>query len=634
MTPDASLGDRPTIDIRPWLFVPLLYIMQAIPVTVVQELASVFYKDLGIDNAAITQWTSLISLPWSLQFLLGPVVELNGQKRDWIIRSQFLIALGLGATALLLNLPYAFPLTLLILGSTAIVSALCNIATDGYYILALSKEQQAKFVGVQTTCYRLGRLFCIGLLVWVVGLITGLPRIPVSLPPGSYLQLNDGKRNVVVSSASLGINSSAGGEITDAKGRALVPKIELPNGTTRFTIDARGQVIARDQVVGTIKILQSATPGETELEKSASPLLLDGGADSRTTQSMMPVGAGWALVLLVTAVLYSIGFFGSRSVVPDASETSPVEPPQDGEARGNIERTLGVVALGLSGYFVANALVRLCAHALWFLLGADPSGRWKGWMLPDPNLLLNFDLHLGPVGTEVAQFVVCGALVTASVVYVRRSIRGTTMGETFASFVRQDGFWAIFGFILFYRFGEAMVSKMSPLFLKDAVDLGGLGVANDRLGLIKGVFGVLGIVLGGICGGFFVSKRGLRKAFWPMAILMHLPNLLYLWASVARPSANSPVLFVVDFVDQFGYGFGYAGYSIYLMWVAQRGGFKTAHYAIGTGMGALCIAIAGILSGILQANFGYTAFFTWVMVLTIPGMLMLRFIPLGDVEST
>src|SRR5450432_2175462 len=91
---------RPSV--RPWLFVPLLYFMQAVPVTIVQEVATIFYKDLGSANNVITQWTSLIALPWSLQFLLGPLVDLNGRKRDWILGGQLLITFGLGGVALLL----------------------------------------------------------------------------------------------------------------------------------------------------------------------------------------------------------------------------------------------------------------------------------------------------------------------------------------------------------------------------------------------------------------------------------------------------------------------------------------------------------------------------------------------------
>jgi len=606
----------PTPNIRPWLFVPVLYFMQAVPVTVVQEVSTIFYKDLGVPNAAIAQWTSLIALPWSLQFLLGPLVDLNGPKRAWILKGQFLIALGLGLAALLLQVPHAFELTLLLLGSTAMVSALCNIATDGFYILTLDRTRQAAFVGVQTTFYRLGRLFCAGLLVYALGLLTSLPRIDVQCPPGSYLRFLDGRKQIVLTEAKLGVNNSAGGELTDEKGRILQPIIRLPHGTTSWSLESDGTVLAGSSAVGRLEILHR------------------GGGPLPTVQSgkgsaWLAIELGWTLVLLLGTGIYFGGHVWARRAVPDTAEDVPASGDA-GELGRNVRRTVAVVALGLSGYFVLNALVRLGAHGLWLLLGGDPLGPWKGWMLPASNRILGMDFQLGGAGTEVLQLAICLPIALAALAYARKSIKGTPMGDAFSSFVRQSGFWAIFGFILFYRFGEAMVTKMSPLFLKDAVEVGGLAVPNERLGLIKGVAGVAGIILGGISGGYFASRLGLRRAFLPMAVLMHLPNLLYLWAALAHPASTSPLLFGIDFLDQFGYGFGFAGYSVYLMWVAQRGQFKTSHYAIGTGMGALCIAVAGILSGVLFANFGYVGVFISAMVFTVPGTLMLFLIPYED----
>src|SRR3954462_9739653 len=99
--------------ISPWLFVPLLYFMQAIPVTIVQDVAAIIYKDLGIADAPILQWTGLISLPWSLQLLLGPLVDLNGTKRNWMLGGQLLITFGLIASAFLMQVPFAFEITLM-----------------------------------------------------------------------------------------------------------------------------------------------------------------------------------------------------------------------------------------------------------------------------------------------------------------------------------------------------------------------------------------------------------------------------------------------------------------------------------------------------------------------------------------
>jgi PAT family beta-lactamase induction signal transducer AmpG len=91
-------------------------------------------------------------------------------------------------------------------------------------------------------------------------------------------------------------------------------------------------------------------------------------------------------------------------------------------------------------------------------------------------------------------------------------------------------------------------------------------------------------------------------------------------------------MYVVAFVDQFGYGFGFAGYSVYLMHVAQRGSFRTSHYAIATGLGALTIMLAGMLSGYLQSTLGYVGFFVAVCLCALPAILTILIIPLDEMK--
>lgn len=622
---------------NPWLFVPLLYFMQAIPVTIVQEVATVFYKDMGIANEPITRWTSLIALPWSMQLLLGPLVDLNSTKRRWILGGQFLIAIGLGATAFLLAVPHAFEITLLILGATAVTSALCNIATDGFYIIAMSKEQQAKFVGVQSTCYRLGRLFCTGLLVLFVGLMTRFEPLVVRGQGGSFV-LKDPTGFVLAKDIRLTVKD---GLLADASGRPLAPEMKAPPGVYGLKSAGPGKLVAMtttgEQPLPTLALTADSSTGLLATLPATSPSASFEAGEAAS--GMNPVLA-WGIVLAAAAGIYFFGHLANRVTVPRPAEDAPAEEPLPGETSRNLQRTLVLVACGLSGYFFLNSVVRLLAHGIWLkqdgslpAIGADgkPGALtgFQGWKLPAEGKIVGFDLGLGGVATEALQLFFCLAVLLVGVALARRLLRGTAMAESMVSYIRQPGFPAILGFILFYRFGEAMVSKMSPLFLKDTLDKGGLAIPNDQLGLIKGIAGVVGIVIGGIAGGYVVSKLGLRRAFWPLVLCMHIPNLLYVWASAGtRPPLWS--LYIVDFVDQFGYGFGFAGYMVYLMWVAQRGHFKTTHYAIGTGMGALCIAVAGIVSGIVQANFGYHVFFITVIFLTIPGMLMLLFIPLDE----
>jgi len=594
--------------LKPWAFVPLLYFLQAIPVSLVQDVSTIVYKDLGIANESITRWTSLIALPWSLQLLLGPLVDLSGTKRQWVMRCQMFITFALMAAPFALRMPGAFELSLGAFLVAAIFSALCNTAMDGFYLLSMPKDEQAKFVGVQTTCYRLGTLFAKGFLVFLAGLLMSFPSMQVAVNGGSFAlrPVKDAPKTTHLPS-ELTLKVTAG-ELTDDAGTGFTPAIRIPDDINDLFIDPNGQVNSGGRVFGSI-----VQPGASVNASSSHTLL--GRRDA------------WAATLFLGAVLYGLLYLLERKVMPRPSiDVLAEEAP--GEMRRNIVRTLTVVTAGLSGYFAANAIVRLTANAIWSMRDGASTGPLKGWMLADTPKILGFQVGDTGVQGEIVQLVLAGAIFVFALAMARASIKGTQMGAAFGSYFRQPGIAAILAFLMFYRFGEAMVSKMSPLFLKDSIAAGGLGLSTELVGTIKGVVGVFGIVLGGLAGGWVVSKFGLRKSFWPIAICMHLPNLLYLWASISHPPYAA--IYGVDFCEQFGYGFGFAGYIVYQMRVAQRGNFRTAHYALGVGIGATFIQVAGILSGVLQANLGYTGFFIAALVMGIPGLLTLLFIPLDE----
>lgn len=214
----------------------------------------------------------------------------------------------------------------------------------------------------------------------------------------------------------------------------------------------------------------------------------------------------------------------------------------------------------------------------------------------------------------------------------RKAGEQTPFIEAFASFFKQNRIFWILAFILFYRFGESMVSKLSGTFLQDPASKGGLGIRTEEVGLVIGVVGVVALLLGGILGGIVIAKWGIKRSFWPMVLAMNVPNLFYLWAAVARPPLAGVAGLIA--IDQFGYGFGFAAYLVYLMFVSQGSRFQTANYAIATGLMALGAMLAGAVSGMLydlfarrDASSSYAWFFGAVVVLGIPGMITLFFIP-------
>jgi MFS transporter, PAT family, beta-lactamase induction signal transducer AmpG len=197
---------------------------------------------------------------------------------------------------------------------------------------------------------------------------------------------------------------------------------------------------------------------------------------------------------------------------------------------------------------------------------------------------------------------------------------------TFAAFFRKPGLGVLLLFLLFYRFGEAQLLKMVPPFLLDPRQSGGLGLATAEVGLVYGTVGMIALMLGGILGGVLVARDGLRAWLWPMVFLMHVPDAVFLWLAWAQPAHLGAIATCLA-LEQFGYGFGFTAYMLYMIHIA-RGLHSTAHYALCTGFMALGMMVPGLWSGWLQEVLGYRLFFAWVLLATIPGFVVTALIPL------
>jgi len=166
-------------------------------------------------------------------------------------------------------------------------------------------------------------------------------------------------------------------------------------------------------------------------------------------------------------------------------------------------------------------------------------------------------------------------------------------------------------FMLFYRMPEGLLAKVSSLFLIDAAHNGGLALSPQEYGLVQGTVGIIGLTLGGILGGMAAGKDGLKRWLWPMVCAITLPDVVYVYLSYALPSSLI-VVNVCVFFEQFGYGFGFTAYMLYLIYYS-RGNFKTSHYALCTALMALSMMLPGLFAGALQEAVGYRTFFIIVM---------------------
>jgi len=196
--------------------------------------------------------------------------------------------------------------------------------------------------------------------------------------------------------------------------------------------------------------------------------------------------------------------------------------------------------------------------------------------------------------------------------------------ETFRTFFARRDLALTLGFLLTFRLGEAQAIKLVTPFLLDPAAKGGLGLSTAQVGIVYGTVGMVFLTAGGIAGGFAISRMGLRRWLWPMTLAVHLPNLAFVLLALFHPRSLAVISGAIA-VEQFGYGFGFTAYIMFMVMIAD-GAHKTAHYAIATGFMALGMMLPGMASGWIQERLGYLNFFIWVCCATVPSILITAFL--------
>lgn len=238
---------------------------------------------------------------------------------------------------------------------------------------------------------------------------------------------------------------------------------------------------------------------------------------------------------------------------------------------------------------------------------ADPTQAWSWTMLSVGGLML--------VLTGI------NYLATPKVLEVRiTKEEQPNFAKVFSTFFTKKNIGLSLAFVLLYRLGESQLVKMASPFFLDERTAGGLGLSTTEVGFIYGTLGVIALLIGGISGGILISRDGLGKWMMPMAIAINAPNIGYVFLAWFQPDSTYFAAIVVV-IEQLGYGFGFAAFMVFLLFLAE-GIFKTAHYALATGFMAMGMMLPGMLSGYMQQWLGYPGFFVWVVIATIPGFVM------------
>lgn len=411
--------------ISPWAWVPTLYFAQGIPYFIVNNISVLMFAKMGVPNGEMALFTSLLYLPWTIKPFWSPFIDIIKTKRWWIISMQILMSIAFILLTLSIPKPdeatiaagttpiSMFTITLVLFIITAFASATHDIAADGFYMLALKQSDQAAFVGIRSTFYRLASIFGQGVLVAIAGSI--------------------------------------------------------------------------------------------ELRNKDIPL-------------------SWTITMLVTAVMFSLVTFYHLFAMPKPTSDKSVLTPGTASAKAIFQE----------------------------------------------------------------------------------------FGRTFATYFTKPGVWLAIAFMLLYRLPEAFLIKMCMPFLVASKEAGGLELSTAEVGIVYGTIGVIFLTVGGILGGLFASRIGLKKSIWWMAACMTLPCLTFVYLAIGQPD-NLFAISTAIAIEQFGYGFGFTAYMLYMMYFSE-GEFKTSHYAICTAFMALSMMIPGMFAGYLQEAVGYVNFF-WIVIL-------------------
>jgi PAT family beta-lactamase induction signal transducer AmpG len=584
----------------PWAWIPTLYLAEGLPYVAVNIVSVIMYKRMGISNADIALYTSMLYLPWVIKPIWSPLVDMLKTKRWWIIITQLVLAIGFASIALTIPASLFFRITLAFFWLLAFGSATHDIAADGFYMLGLTTNQQAKYVGIRSTFYRVATITGQGLLVILAGFLeSSSGREPVSI----YLEASPDYSRTV---------------------------LEMPH--VAYTPENR------DDLYFFI--------GEDSLKISTQTVDIDSLA---------------LLLESVKAANLSNGFYtlDEKEAKERGWWAQNVADPLGawirdnfGEERGTVAEVTGsvaVVPVRISGRpehgreVVLNTALKKGDKSIAIIQGEHLVFSEDNWDKP-AYMVFQADAKLTgytsvtyeglsgniPMAWAVTFFVLAGLFLVLSFYHkfvlpkpdtdrphenLKASDVLREFGETFVSFFRKPQVGVALFFMLTFRFAEAQLLKLINPFLLDPIDKGGLGLTTGEVGFVYGTVGIIGLTLGGIIGGVVAAWGGLKKWLWPMTLSMLLTAATFLYLSYTQTD-NLLVINICVFVEQFGYGFGFTAYMLYMIYFSE-GKYKTAHYAICTGFMALGMMLPGMFAGWLQEQLGYNHFFLWVMICSV-----------------
>lgn len=635
---------------NPWAWIPTLYFAQGLPYVAVMTISVIMYKRLGMSNTNIALYTGWLGLPWTIKPFWSPFVDIIKTKRWWVLVMQWVIALALAGIAFTIPTAWWVQLTFAVFMLMGFASATHDIAADGFYMLALSEHKQSLFVGIRSTFYRIATVVGQGILVILAGLIethSGLEPVRINITADNSIAPIEAtipaiKESSIDASGDIRFVTSS----TDIKASIKAPeKVQMGDSTYAFAEYSKviGDSIEKMNIANGFYIPEAKfTKKDKLLLNEETEFKLDkavweddhyvyyGNAndqDIEVTEEMLSKSdkktglEDWIATtfpdkfkqkesnekqsnfVIVAVRLNKKPETGKEYIFNIANDKGSTDIKASQEhlifndknwdktayikftIDNNIKDNATSSFLGSSGNIPLAWAIVFAVLSIFFLIIAI----YHTWAMPKPAVDTNQE-------KKTAKEIFVGFI------------------DTFKTFFTKFPVWqtvAAIMFMLFYRFPEAQLTKIIMPFLVDPLDKGGLALSTSEVGIVYGTVGIIGLTIGGIIGGIVAAKGGLKRWLQPMAWSMSLTCLTFIYLAFTQDQSLLTINICV-FIEQFGYGFGFTAYMLYLIYYSE-GKYKTAHYAICTGFMALSMQM-GMIAGWLEDLIGYQNFFIWTMI--------------------
>ncbi|MCX7798554.1 MAG: MFS transporter [Melioribacter sp.] len=589
MITKKSLKEKKSKSKSPWSWVPTLYFAEGLPYVIVITVSVIMYKRLGISNSEIALYTSWLYLPWVIKPLWSPFIDIFKTKRFWILTTQLFIGAGLAGVALTIPGPDFFRFTLMFFWLIAFSSATHDISVDGFYMLSLSESQQSFFVGIRSTFYRIAMITGQGVLVILVGyleanLSVAPAEVKIIASPNKYYAENiikidtskiqplPGNLRIIAKPSFIEIGTKPLNKETVNFYVNFAKKFNIINGFTKEKLNSQ-DTTNQYELTGNVCLLSFHLSKKPDEENNYN-VTVD------ANNSGFSILAGKHIT------------FNSKNWNKLAYAVIQIDPLIQNKTEAVIKIQSENIPLAWTIPFLFVAII----YFLFFL--------YHSLVLPKP-------------------------INDKSVLEGKRS---SVINEFFRAFIRffeKDKILLSIAFLLIYRLGEAQLVKLAAPFMLDMRESGGLGLSTSDVGFIYGTLGIISLIIGGIIGGYLISKYGLKLMLMPMLIALNVPDVLYVYLAYALPD-NMLIIYLCVIIEQFGYGFGFTAYMMYMIYISQ-GEYKASHFAIATGFMALGMMVPGMFSGMIQEAIGYKYFFIWVCISTIPSFILAKYISIDPI---